>query len=63
MIEELINSYRQINLDVGEITAAVNKTEHAWLTSWLGHFIKLSSHINIIRSLSDPSHLGDRSEH
>ena len=46
MIEELINSYRQINLDVREIIAAVNKTECAWLACLLGHFIKQGSTIN-----------------
>lgn len=50
MIEELINSYRQINLNVGEIIAVVNKTECAWLTSLLGHFIKQGGNINIAPS-------------
>lgn len=48
MMEELINSYRQINLDVGEIIAAVKKTECVWLASSLGHFIKQGSSINFI---------------
>lgn len=51
MIEELISSYRQINLNVGEIIAAINKIECAWLTSLLGHFIRLGSNINIAPSL------------
>lgn len=48
MMKELINSYRQINLEVGEIIAAVKKTECVWLASSLGHFIKQGSSINII---------------
>lgn len=54
MMKELINNYRQINLDVREIIAAVNKTECAWLASLLGHFIKQDSDISIIWSLSFP---------
>lgn len=57
MIEKLINSYCQINLNVREITAAVNKTECFWLTSLLGHFIKQGSNINIAQFLNSPSHL------
>lgn len=51
MMEELINSYLQINLDVGEIIAAVKKTECVWLSGSLGHFIKQGSSINIIQPL------------
>lgn len=51
MMEELINSYRQINLRVGEIIAVIKKTEYIWLASLLGYFIKQGSSINIISSL------------
>ncbi|CAO2594496.1 hypothetical protein LEMLEM_LOCUS7776 [Lemmus lemmus] len=60
MMEELINSYRQINLDVGEIIAAVKKTECVWLVSSLGHFIKQGSSINIIWPLRLHSWGGQR---
>lgn len=51
MIEELINSYHQINLHVREIIAVVNKAEYAWLPGLLGHFIKQGSNINTAWSL------------
>lgn len=51
MMEELINSYRQINLDIGKIIVAVKKTECVWLASLLGHFIKQGSGICITQSL------------
>lgn len=40
MMEDFINSYRRINLGVGEIKAAIKKTECIWLTSLLEYFIK-----------------------